>query len=568
MSQRIQVLDDALIDQIAAGEVIERPASVVRELLDNALDAGAKRIVVEVTGGGVGLLRVTDDGVGMSREDALLALKRHATSKIRSPDELMSLTTFGFRGEALPSIASVSRLTLATKEHASLEGSSVITEGGSAPAVSAIGIAPGTSVEVRDLFFNVPARRKFLKTQATELAHITEVCLRVALGHPDLLLSVLREGRVVREYLPVESLQARAKKAFEGEALTTVEAQRDGVGLLAMLGTPERARSGASGLYIFVNRRPVQERGVARAVAFAYGASMQPGRFPTGVIHLTVNTQRVDVNVHPQKSEVRFQDARAIYEAVTRMLAPSLGAAWPVPAARARKEASYAVVANDDGGAISSATDLFEAAHVRESSVETTSPRGPFGSLRVLAQVRKMLLVCEGEDALHIIDQHAADERVRFHRLKKAYLAREVTVQRLLFPERVEVAPAEAKLVDELRDQLLILGLDVTRLGDTTVAVHSIPSLLRRATPAHLLHGVLADFARVSERGVGDALDATLSSMACHGALRAGDELSPAECGALLRALDEVEDVNAHSPHGRPVVFTMPFSDLERRLGR
>jgi DNA mismatch repair protein MutL len=608
---RIRVLDGALVDQIAAGEVVERPASVVKELLENALDAGASTITVEVEGGGVDLIRVTDDGEGMAAADAPLALVRHATSKVRTLEDLMAVRTMGFRGEALPSIASVSRLLLTTRTRDDVGGTRVRVDGGGEPVVEAVGCAPGTTVEVRGLFANVPARRKFLKSRATENAHISEACLQVALARPAVRLVLLRDGRRAREFLPCGDLSERARSALSGVALGELEVERDGLRIHAALAAPEKARTGSSGLHVFVNGRPVRDRSLARAVAFAYGSVLPPGRFPSGVVHLSLDPGEVDVNVHPQKAEVRFARGRAVLDTITRMLASKLGTtAWSGPAARGAsywdrrlglgaQDAPAAPGAGGDGpgapatddadpwglsgalrGPAAGVADAELSPPMRAASAEPAAaataegpapliePKGFFGSLRVLGQVRRMLIVCEGEDALHVIDQHAADERVRYDRLRAAYRERTVATQRLLFPERVECSPSDAALVEEHADAIAVLGLECTLLGPTTIAVHTVPRLVDRASPERLLRDVLDEMGHRGDRAFGDAIDMALATMACHGSIRAGDALSVEECAALLRAMDEVRDFGGHCPHGRPVVFSIGFGDLERRLGR
>ena len=598
------MLPDALVDQIAAGEVVERPASVIKELLENAVDAGARSLTVEMDGGGVARMRVTDDGHGMSPEDATVAVTRHATSKIATAADLETIRTLGFRGEALPSIASVSRFTLTTREPDAVVGTRLRIDGGGPTEVREAGCAPGTTVEVFDLFYNVPARRKFLKSQPTESAHAAEACLRVALSRPALRLTLLRDGRRAREYLPAPDHAGRAQQVFTGERLTELRGSRDGVGLHALLGPPEKARTGAAALHVFVNGRPVRDRALARAVAFAYGSVLPPGRFPTGVVWLELDPTEVDVNVHPQKAEVRFAKGRHVLDAITRLLASQLGtAAWSGPAARGaqywkdRLDGTGATApadaqAGDPWGLAGAIRDTTaEYAPSDGSSPELVSApgaappgsviigshaaqpelvpsRGLFGSLRALAQVRRMLIVCEGPDALHVIDQHAADERLRFHRLRAAYRASDVAVQRLLFPERVEVTSAEAALVDERRDELAALGLDVAAVGSTTVAVHAVPALVQRAAPERLLRDVLDEIDLGGERAFGDAVDMALATMACHGSIRAGDSLSLDECQALLRALDTVDDFASHCPHGRPIVYSVALGEIERRLGR
>ncbi|MGE0786816.1 MAG: DNA mismatch repair endonuclease MutL [Sandaracinaceae bacterium] len=596
MRARIHVLDDALADQIAAGEVVERPASVVKELLENALDADARRIEVEIEQGGSALIAVADDGTGMDREDVGLAVRRHATSKIRSLEDLNAIATLGFRGEALPSIASVSRFELTSRPADAEEGTRLRIDGGDAPRVEAIGRAVGTTVRVSDLFFNVPARRKFLKATSTESAHVSEVCRRAALAHPGLHLSLRRDGRRSAEYLPAATLEARAKQALGAEPLNTIEGERDGVRVLAMLGAPERARSGAGGLYTFVNRRAVRDRALSRAVAFAYGSVLPPGRYPNGVVHMTIAPDEVDVNVHPQKSEVRFARTRDVLDAITKILAAGLGtSAWSGPAARGPSfwepapaapapTASSPIEAGPDpwglaptsGGApAANPPTPYGAAFVPVSYANDAErdpalfePTGFFGSLKVLGQARRMLIVCEGPRGLHIIDQHAADERVRYDGLRRAHREQRVAVQGLLVPQRVELSEADVALCETHKETLRAAGLDVVPIGERTVAVHGIPALVRRAPPERLVRDVLVELERQGERAFSDAIDMALATMACHGAIRAGDPLSNEECRELLRAMDAVEDFGGHCPHGRPVVHSIELSELERRLGR
>lgn len=590
----VRVLDDALVNQIAAGEVVERPASLVKELIENAIDAGARTITVEIEGGGVERIAVIDDGLGMSRADATLAVQRHATSKLRTREDLDSISTLGFRGEALPSIASVSRFTLITRTEDSLVGTSVHIEGGGAPDILEAGTSVGTRVEVRDLFFNVPARRKFLKSNTTEAAHIAETVVRTALSQPQLRIRLIKDGRVHREFLPATSLFERASVALPNEPLASIEATRGNLKLTAALSPPERARSGTAHLHLLVNGRPVRDTALARAIAYAYGSVLAPGRYPIGVVHLQVDPATLDVNVHPQKLEVRFANARDVVDDVTRMLAKELGLiAWgglaerspnywnnrlapplaPPPQTSAGVQdravpseqygarygegfsAPFAPAATSLPGSSSRQPDLLDA------------PNG-FAALRVLGQVRRLFLVCEGPQGLVVIDQHAADERVNFHRLRTAYQARTVKTQALLFPERVECTEAEIALVQEHQDALLGVGLDCGVLGDTTVAIRSVPALLHRAPPERLLRDILGELSRAGERAFADAIDMALATMACHGSIRAGDTLSLDEAAALLRAMDEVDDFAGHCPHGRPVVYSVDFGELERRLGR
>jgi DNA mismatch repair protein MutL len=629
VARSIRILDDDVVDKIAAGEVVERPASIVKELLENAIDAEASSVTVEIQGGGIALVRVTDDGIGIAPAEAELALKRHATSKLSSAADLFSIGTLGFRGEALPSIAAVSRFALTTRTRDQTAGVRIVCAGGSAIERAEVGCAAGTSVEVKDLFFNVPARRKFLKSQSTESGHVTSVCLRTALVFPGLRVVLVRDGRQVLEYLPVRSFIERVMSAFVDEKLVPVEIEAGDMQISAALGAPERARSGAGNLHLFVNRRPVRDTALARAVLYAYGSVLPPGRYPVGALHLQLDPSAVDVNVHPQKLEVRFAETRTVLDAVTRSLAKALGtSAWSGPAARGpaywsqRLSGLSATSVADSGGAPFSRNSALDnlvgafaqqpaeadpwglsggpsASEYKESQAQSASayprvaetasepilkqcssePMPPkqqellatarfYGSLRVLGQVRRVYLVCEGADALYVIDQHAADERLKFDRLRKAFLARHVEVQRLLIPERMECSPDEMALIEEHHDDLCAAGLDCEPMGETTVVIRSIPALLGRAAPERLLRDLLTQLDRKGERAFDSALDRGLATMACHAAVRSGDVLSMEQAAALLQALDEVSDFTSYCPHGRPIVFTIGFDELQRRLGR
>ncbi len=591
---RIQTLASDLANQIAAGEVVERPASVAKELVENGLDAGATRIKVELERGGALLLRVSDDGAGMDPQDAVLALQRHATSKIRHKDDLFALSTFGFRGEALPSIASVSKLRLVTRARGAAEGTEVLLEGGGLARPRPTGAAEGTSVEVRDLFFNVPARRKFLKSTGTEAAHVTEALLVSALARPDVSFFLVRDGRTAREWLRVESRRDRAAQAFDpGERLETCVGERGPMRVEAHLTPPERARAGALGLHLLVNGRPVRDRGLARAVAQAYGSVLEPGRYPVGVVYIDLPPADVDVNVHPQKAEVRFADARALFDAVTRELHEALARAFSLPALGpsrvwmgSRPSGPVGTfsfdplspterAATEDRWGFASTQDPSAMAALAERtgfSASALDPRlfdgvGFYKSLEFLAQVRTMFLVCGGSDGLYVIDQHAAAERVTFNRLRRDFASRSIATQRLLLAEVVELLPTECALLEERAMDVAALGVELRAVGPNAVAVHAVPTLLSRARPERIVRDLVAELGHAAKRPFGDAADLVLATMACHGSIRAGDALSRAEATALLCALDDVE-FGGHCPHGRPVVTRIGYDELERRVGR
>jgi DNA mismatch repair protein MutL len=583
-SARVVKLDDDLVNQIAAGEVVERPASVVKELVENALDAGATRVVVDVEHGGVTLVRVSDDGEGMTPEDAALAVQRHATSKIRALEDLTRLGTFGFRGEALPSIASVSRFELRTRRREVSEGTSVCVDGGGAARIAPIGGAPGTTVEVRDLFFNVPARRKFLKATGTESAHVGEVVLAAALARYDVTFVLSRDGRVVREYLRAESALDRARAALgEGASLAPCSFERSELSVEALLGPPERARAGSVGLSLLVNGRPVKDRQLARAVAQAYGSVLEPGRYPVGVVLVTMPGDQVDVNVHPQKAEVRFSDARALFDAVTRGLHARLASAFALPALGApgrpwfagRADAPPASTPPSSGfmGMLAErASDAVSSGEAPRLLAEGVTPslfggRSLYGELRYVGQARGTFLLCEGPDALYVLDQHAAAERVTFDRLRRSFAARGIASQRLLVAEIVDLDARDAALLEEHADEILGLGVEVRRMGERAVAVHAVPQALVRADARRIVTDLAAELGREAGRPFAGAVDLVLATMACHGSVRAGDALSREQAEALLRALDDV-DFSGHCPHGRPVVLRWSWGELERKLGR
>jgi len=607
---RIHRLPDDLANQIAAGEVVERPASVVKELVENALDSGATRVKVELEQGGVALVRVSDDGAGMPTDDAVLALERHATSKIDRKEDLFALRTFGFRGEALPSIASVSRLRLLTRARGAAEGTEVVVEGGGAPRVKPAGAAEGTSVEVRDLFFNVPARRKFLKSTGTESAHVSEAMMLAALARPDVSFFLVRDGRAAREWLRVLSRRERVAQTIDGERLETCLGERGPMKIEAHLTAPERARAGAVGLHLLVNGRPVRDRPLARAVAQAYGSVLEPGRYPVGAVYVDLPPDQVDVNVHPQKAEVRFADGRALFDAVTRELHAALARAFNLPAlgtgrawsfGRAPRDASEPgepattrfVPGRDPdspGGdpwelappseepstqkSLAERTTLTSVADIQVAKPADAQPpkalfegAGFYASLEFLAQVRATFLVCSGSDGLYVLDQHAAAERVTFDRLRRAFEARSMSTQRLLIADVVELLPAEVTTLEEHAAEVAALGVELRAVGPNAVAVHAVPTLLMRGRPERIVRDLVAELGRAATRPFGDAADMVLATMACHGSIRAGDALSREEAVALLRALDHI-DFAGHCPHGRPVVTRIGYDELERRVGR
>jgi DNA mismatch repair protein MutL len=625
LEARIVVLPPALASQIAAGEVVERPASAVKELIENALDAGAQRVDVEIEGGGVTRLSVSDDGSGMSAENARLSVERHATSKLREISDLNTIASYGFRGEALPSIASVSRFTLRSRPRNSDSGVEVSIEGVSEPVLREAGMAVGTRVEVRELFFNVPARRKFLRSTGTESGHVTEVVEAAALTRPDVTFTLTRDGRQVREFLRASGRAERVAQVCTEEDLAACEGSRGPLRIEAYLSRPEAARNGAGGLRLFVNGRAIRDRALAVTIAQAYGSVLERGRYPRGVVYLDLPAEFLDVNVHPQKAEVRFADQRAtadaLYGTLSRALAgafslptPNRGA-WSKPRADApivtpllaphttptasAGERSWTapsppqslepllemrpparppltpltpltslVSGNGASAELLLALDSAPIAVPEASALPSRSqPEIVWSSLTFVAQLRQTYLLCESREGIYLLDQHAAAERVTFTRLRKQYQGRAVPSQSLLFPVTLDVTAAEAELVEQRGKEMAEVGLDVRVRGAESISIHAVPKLLQRASAERLVRDLLAEVSRKGGRGFSDAVDLALATMACHGSVRAGDPLAPGEVKALLDALDEA-DFAGHCPHGRPVVTFLSWAELERKVGR
>jgi len=589
---RIHRLPDAVVNRIAAGEVIERPASVVKELVENALDAGASSVLVEADDGGRTRLRILDDGCGMSPDDARLALERHATSKIESELDLETIRTFGFRGEALPSIQSVSRFSLRTRPREAEVGLELASEGGVDGIAREVAMPPGTDVEVGELFFNVPARRKFLKSDRTESASVAETVRALALAHPAVRFTLRSNGRSVLDVAPDRGVLERARALFgkDGAAGLFPLAYEGRVRLVGLLGRPDLARRSSSGITLFVNRRWVRDRTLQRALADGYQPLLERGTWPVAVLFLEVDPTLVDVNVHPAKAEVRFHDSAHVFSEVRSAVAACLAdAPWlgdapihpaPYPLAGADPESGprgvaptgYAAVfrprfdgdrrpeARGEQAALGLAGPV--AGEDDEPIEPDAAPGGYFAAIHYVGQVGGTFLVGQTATDLVLIDQHAAHERVTFQRLRRAFERGEVATQRLLFPRRVEVPADLAPHLEEHAADLATIGLHVRPFGDQSFVVEEVPALLAHATIDQLVLDLADELrATASARAFSDHVDAVLSRLACHASKRAGDTLSREAAEALFKALDEV-DFRANCPHGRPVVVTHSFDEV------
>ena len=620
----IRPLPEILINQIAAGEVVERPASVVKELVENAIDAGASRVDIDLEEGGVRLIRIRDNGSGIAPEQLPLAVSRHATSKIADLDDLESVATLGFRGEALPSIASVSRFTLASRRAHDEHGSVLQIEGGKIGEVTPRAHAPGTTVEVRELFYNVPARRKFLRAERTELGHIEEWLRSLALARPDVELRVSHNGKASRRYKPGDlySDTRLAETLGEDFANQAVRVDHSGAGLRlhGWIAQPHYSRASADQQYLYVNGRSVRDRSVAHAVKMAYGDVLYHGRQPAYVLFLELDPTRVDVNVHPAKHEVRFRDSRLVHDFVYRTLKDALadtragmsaqeigaGAAQPVdatamPMASSAGASGFGLVrgpapgAGSGGGGggfsgwrpqqplglqVADAPAAYAALYAAPAGAErgaalppmptenglpvTSADAGvpPLGY--AIAQLHGIYILAENAEGLIVVDIHAAHERIGYERLKNAHDGIGLQSQPLLVPITLAVGEREADTAESEAETLAALGFEVTRAGPGSLHVRSIPALLAHAEPEGLLRDVLTDLREHGQsRRVASARDELLSTMACHGAVRANRRLTLPEMNALLRDM-EITERSGQCNHGRPTWARFSLAEIDR----
>jgi DNA mismatch repair protein MutL len=580
----IQQLPSHLINQIAAGEVVERPASVVKELVENSLDAGARDIRIDIMAGGSKLIRVRDDGAGIPAGELPLAMSRHATSKILTLDDLEAVVSLGFRGEALPSIASVARVSLTSRAAGAADAWRLDAENGALSGPRPAAHPRGTTVEVHDLFFNTPARRKFLRTERTEYAHIEKWLHRLALSRPDVAMSLTHNRRPVLALAAATDERGRLSRLAEilgqpfAEQAMAIEREEEGIALAGWLGLPVYNRSQPDQQYWFVNGRSIVDRTLAHAARHAYRDVLFHGRFPAYVLYLAVDPAAVDANAHPAKHEVRFRDGRRVHGVVTQSLELALSTTRPGgdrpaparPAATAHYAQSGLALTVQGGRTPPRSIGAREAhAHYRhfdDPAGGTASTRGgdvpPLGY--AVAQIRGVYIVAENSNGLVLVDMHAAHERIVYEKLKRSHSDRSIVRQPLLVPVSVAVAEREASLVEQSQAVLEALGLVVDRSGPTSLCVREIPSLLRDADVEALLRDVISDLTEAgSSRRIPDLVDETLATMACHNSVRAHRALTLAEMNALLREMESTERADQCN-HGRPTWTLLSMQELDR----
>ncbi len=583
----IQRLPSHLVNQIAAGEVVERPASVVKELVENSLDAGACRVDVEIQAGGQKLIRIRDDGAGIGKDELTLSLARHATSKIASLEDLEAVASLGFRGEALPSIASVSRFALRSRARGISEGWQVEADGGEISEPRPVAHPEGTTVEVHDLFYNTPARRRFLRTERTEFGHIEKWLKRLALSRPEVGFSLSHNQRTVFRLEPAGDEDGERKRLARllgqefADNAVTIDAERDGLALHGFLALPTFNRSQPDLQYWFVNGRSISDKTLAHAARHAYRDVLFHGRYPAYVLSITMDPAAVDANAHPAKHEVRFRDQRRVHGIVSQVLEVALsdtrpGAHEAMPAraeaiapqgpaaGEYRAQATIPMQSRSAGVASSlAAYDRWFAAPA-EALVEPAEQQEvpPLGY--AVAQLAGIYILAENADGLIVVDMHAAHERITYEKLKRHFDSNCLVRQPLLVPVSVSVSESEADLVEREAGLFASLGLVVDRSGPTSVVVREAPALLRDADAEALLKDVLADLAEAGQSSrVENAVHDYLATMACHGSVRANRRLSIDEMNALLRQMETTERADQCN-HGRPTWTAISIRDLDR----
>ncbi|HBR16685.1 MAG TPA: DNA mismatch repair endonuclease MutL [Deltaproteobacteria bacterium] len=582
---KIKIMPESLAIKISAGEVVERPASVVKELVENSIDAKATDISVYIHDGGRKLIRVIDNGEGMTRDDAVVAFERHATSKLLKEEDLYSIHTMGFRGEALPSIASVSEIVLTTKITGEITGSMVKVKGGIIEEVRDAGCADGTTVEARDIFFNTPARLKFMRSVATETGHIADTITRLALAYPAIRFRLFNNGSAMLKSSVKADLRIRIADVFGRDFLKDIIPLEAGNGVLNIHGfiaMPETAYSTTKGLFIYVNNRWIRDRGINHAITNGYRNVLGQGKYPLVVLFITIAPQNVDVNVHPTKCEVRFKSPKSVYELVSRaieaVLAPShvsflKSYERKVLTAEVREGAVNYNNASHNSSAVPLIDEGIEGGlQASQQGLEETVAYTKelfFRELEVIGQLWQEYLLCEREGEFYIIDQHAAAERSAFEKLKgDYYLNRRVSSQLLLLPQKIELSLQEKEAIESSMEAITDLGFDIEPFGGNTFIVRAVPEILSGIDCRGLIKELLDDLvsSEMSFRIEG-RLDAILMRIACHSVIRGKRILSHEERKALVIRLSQV-DFAGNCPHGRPVIKAISKFEIEKMFKR
>ena len=565
---RIRVLPPKIINMIAAGEVVDRPSSVVKELIENSIDAGATHITVETKGDGRELIKVSDDGSGMDEAEVKLAFERHATSKITSVEDLDSITTMGFRGEALPSIASVSEVEVVTRRDDDEVATRLVIRGGTAEDPTKDARSPGTTIKVMNLFFNAPARAKFLKSKATEVRHITRTFATHAISHYWIAMKLIRDRRVILSLPAVESIEERIGgilgRSF-GENSIAVNVSDEYIQICGFLSRPEEARSTSGHMSVFVNDRPVESRSIIGAVCGAYGNTLKRNRYPTGVMLIKIDPGEIDVNVHPTKRQIRFRREKAVRDSVWRAVQSALSSRKMIPPLMART------------GTETMRRRPMPAEPIpllSKKAILVSEPKRAYAARQheatpgviPIVQIKRSYILAESESEFYLIDQHAAHERVLYEEARSQLEGGKPVVQNLLFPETVEVTPEEEEAIDEHLDGIRSMGFDLRKFGRRTYVIEAVPARLKEAMRKTILTDMIDEFLEIRSRSH-DVNHLLAAAFACKAALKAGDKLTEEEVKSLLDRLFAAKMPFA-CPHGRPTMIRLSWEEIERRFLR
>ena len=594
----IKILADEVVSKIAAGEIVERPASVVKELIENSLDANSKNIKIMLLSGGKKLISVEDDGIGMNRDDALLCLERHATSKISGVSDIANINTLGFRGEALPSICSVSKFSLVTKERQQLSGVEIKIEGGVIKKVSETGCPDGTFIEVRSLFYNTPPRLKFLKKIETEFSNVLDVVQRHAITRYDVCFEVVHNTKTILNFNSRANLRSRLNEIFPKVQLHEVSAESESIVVHGYLSGPDEARTSTYKLYCYVNGRPVKDKLITRSIISSFGRVIEKGRFPQGVLFIDIPSSDVDINVHPTKNEVRFHKPYKVSDLINSSINTMLeNAPWikaydrnPVPNQnsvgsdyteqhyiRSENQSFFRSVddinvlkennldyrtdkAPDDGS-----NDIYEDS---SNSQNIFSERGFFGSLNIVGQINNLYIVCESQKGMILIDQHAAHERVNYEKFKKQFQNSVLQIQKFLFPEVIELSMHESAMLDDNMDIFADMGFELEKFGDWSYLLRSSPALLENGDFSKIIIDVIGELGEYgTEKSVTEKVDHIIATIACHKSVTANQYLETEKLEYLLAELDKT-DLPHFCPHGRPVSKEFTYGEMEKLFKR
>ena len=606
---KIRILSDNVVSKIAAGEIVERPASVVKELVENSIDAGSRSIKIELESGGKKLIEISDDGEGMSRDEALLSLERHATSKIKDINDLFSVKSLGFRGEAIPSIASVSRFKITTRIPEDVIGTMISGDGGKIRKVEETGCPAGTKIQVKNLFYNTPVRLKFMRKIETELSNVLDIVQREAMSRPGISFEILSGGKTILNLPKRDNLLGRLSDVFPNTELQNINAEAEGVKISGFMSSPLDTRSTTHKLFTYINQRAVRDKFLTRVIIDAYGKMLEKRKFPQGAVFIDIPTPEVDVNVHPTKNEVRFRNQRLIADLIRTAILQMLRDAPWIKSYKARVENSVSeflqekslqtnyeqhqhfnrnerTFAEEVGDAQASdnndlpilRNEISQSRHIghefhisqNDSPVEGLFESGGlYSSLKIIGQIRELYIVCASEKGMVLVDQHAAHERINYERLKRAYLEnKELEVQELLVPEVVELPPYESSLIKKHIGDFESLGLRIEEFGNNSFLIRSVPALLKNVDSTILVKDVISEIAGDGkEESISEKIDLVIATMACHSSITAKFELSIEEMRALLEELDRM-DFPHSCPHGRPVAQELSYYDIERMFKR